>query len=176
MITAAAVATLLGISPRAVYDLADRGMLACYRFGVRGGAVRFDEADVAAYKARLATPPAWTPPMLSASDLRKYEQIRKRAAEVGYDAPRLTEHQQAIADSRYRRLVFVPWADRRAARAIYAEAKRLTAETGVAHHVDHIIPLQGDFVSGLHVETNMRVITGSDNSRKRNKFTEEDAA
>ena len=50
MITAAAVATLLGISPRAVYDLADRGMLACYRLGAGRGAVRFALQDVEAYR------------------------------------------------------------------------------------------------------------------------------
>jgi 5-methylcytosine-specific restriction endonuclease McrA len=54
--------------------------------------------------------------------------------------------------------------------AVYAEAKRLTEETGIPHHVDHIIPLQGRDVSGLHVPWNLQVITGSDNSRKGNRL------
>jgi excisionase family DNA binding protein len=51
MLKAAAVAQQLGISQRAVYDLAAGGRLACYRLGPDGGAVRFDQADVDTYKA-----------------------------------------------------------------------------------------------------------------------------
>ena len=38
------------------------------------------------------------------------------------------------------------------------------------HHVDHIIPLQGAIVSGLHVEGNLRVITATENMIKRNRY------
>lgn len=62
------------------------------------------------------------------------------------------------------------WACHEAMRAIYAEAARLTAETGIEHHVDHEYPLQGRLVSGLHVETNLRVLTASENSRKKNRY------
>ena len=37
------------------------------------------------------------------------------------------------------------------------------------NEVDHIIPLQGQFVSGLHVPENLRVIPRSINRSKRNK-------
>lgn len=36
--------------------------------------------------------------------------------------------------------------------------------------VDHEIPLQGEFVSGLHVENNLRYLTPSDNRSKGNSF------
>jgi excisionase family DNA binding protein len=49
MLTAKAVAQQLGISQKAVYDLAAARLLACYRLGVGGGAVRFAQADVDAY-------------------------------------------------------------------------------------------------------------------------------
>jgi hypothetical protein len=54
--------------------------------------------------------------------------------------------------------------------AKYQLAAMLTNSSGVEHHVDHIIPLQGRKVSGLHVFSNLRVIPGSDNVKKSNSF------
>lgn len=36
--------------------------------------------------------------------------------------------------------------------------------------VDHIIPLRGKNVSGLHIHTNLQIITDLDNSSKGNKY------
>jgi 5-methylcytosine-specific restriction endonuclease McrA len=36
--------------------------------------------------------------------------------------------------------------------------------------VDHIIPLQGELVSGLHVLDNLQYLTKAENSRKKNKY------
>lgn len=38
------------------------------------------------------------------------------------------------------------------------------------YQVDHIIPLQGRLVSGLHIETNLQYLTCEDNNRKSNKY------
>jgi len=65
------------------------------------------------------------------------------------------------------------WADIDKIRSIYIESQRITMETGIEHNVDHIIPLKGKLVCGLHVETNLRIITASENFKKSNKIIEE---
>jgi hypothetical protein len=63
------------------------------------------------------------------------------------------------------------WVDMDAMLAIYAEAHRITRETGIKHDVDHIIPLQSDIVCGLHVPWNLQILTKSDNVRKSNRLS-----
>jgi hypothetical protein len=58
------------------------------------------------------------------------------------------------------------WADLKAVKAFYVEAARLTGETGVAHEVDHIVPLQSAIVCGLHWEGNLQILTRVENRQK----------
>lgn len=62
------------------------------------------------------------------------------------------------------------WANKEKIKQFYLEARRLTQETGIKYTVDHEIPLQGETVSGLHVENNLQILTKSENSKKRNKY------
>ena len=52
----------------------------------------------------------------------------------------------------------------------YSLAALRTKMFGVSWHVDHVIPLQGKNVSGLHVPINLQVIPGVENIRKGNRM------
>ena len=52
----------------------------------------------------------------------------------------------------------------------YEIAALRTKALGVQFHVDHVLPLQGQYVSGLHVPTNLQVMPWRDNVSKANKY------
>lgn len=61
------------------------------------------------------------------------------------------------------------WAEHDKIKTIYEKAKWLESITGLKYHVDHIVPLQGKNVCGLHVWENLQILEASVNCSKGNK-------
>jgi hypothetical protein len=75
-----------------------------------------------------------------------------------------------IAKRRAAKLRAVPvWANHAAIADVYAEAARLRKTTGERYEVDHIVPLQGKTVSGLHWEQNLQILLKAENIAKLNR-------
>ena len=62
------------------------------------------------------------------------------------------------------------WADKEKIKNIYQKAQELTKKTGKTHHVDHVFPLQSDWLCGLHAESNLQILTEKENQKKGNRI------
>lgn len=139
------------------------------------------DAVRAAYLARLASDPAYA----DQADARKRKAVERTAKWQKNNPEKVKQHAQAsrkrhpereVAKVQRRnatKLKAIPaWANMEAINRHYKNARYLTEVTGHLHHVDHIIPLRGKMVCGLHVENNLRAIPHFINTRKGNSLVE----
>ena len=109
---------------------------------------------------------------LYASDAER-QQNNKEKIKLQQAAAKKRRRAAATADEnlrRARKLQATPrWANRKEIENIYKKCKQISDATKIKHHVDHIVPLLGNSVCGLHVENNLQIISATINIRKSNK-------
>lgn len=101
---------------------------------------------------------------------RKNRDRRNRAGQEYY----ANNKAKFVASSRKRKATkkqrTPQWADVWRIQQYYILAAKLSERYEIQFHVDHVIPLQGKMVSGLHTHNNLQVITATENLAKNNKF------
>ncbi len=113
---------------------------------------------------RIANQAAWK--LANPDKVKQYRQTSyRRNPQAWKTAARKREFVKAQRtpawDTELTELVFAEAVDLRLARGLV---------TGVVWEIDHVIPLQGKRVSGLHVWNNLRVIPQAINRRKFNSY------
>ena len=105
---------------------------------------------------------------LNGEELRKYDRERasltkRRAAAREWSRKRKMSVKQATPN-------WLSELDELFIKEIYSLAVLRSKATGVEYHVDHIVPLHGKNVCGLHVPANLQLLTASDNLKKRHFY------
>ena len=99
-----------------------------------------------------------------------------KAYKKDYRKANPTKHSEWDAKKRAARLQRVPkWLNleqKEAIKQFYWLRDDLIATTGELYEVDHIVPLQGKNVCGLHVSWNLQILPSDLNNKKNNAFNE----
>lgn len=89
-----------------------------------------------------------------------------------------TDQRKAKLSAKYRardkrvRLATPPWAPMAEIAKIYEQRRVISEQTGIEHHVDHVVPLRGEQVCGLHVPWNLEIVCAEHNIAKGAEFDE----
>jgi hypothetical protein len=76
-------------------------------------------------------------------------------------------YQAALALSTPRWLTEAHWEEMN---SLYLKARQMSKDSGISMHVDHILPIRGKAVSGLHVPWNLQILPASENISKSNEI------
>lgn len=91
------------------------------------------------------------------NNLEKYREQGKKRCRARY--AKVKKARIFLGDSRVMDMI----------KAVYNAKQHMEESLGVRMHVDHIIPLQGENVCGLHVPWNLQITSVAYNSSKQNK-------
>lgn len=112
-----------------------------------------------------------------AKDYRKANINKLRANSKKWQKDNLDKDAAKTAKRRAAKLQALPkWLTKEELEQIkelYTCAQMFKLYTGEEYHVDHIVPLQGENVCGLHVPWNLQVIPAKENLSKSNKLQED---
>jgi len=103
---------------------------------------------------------------------KEYVKSYQKKHGVEYRRVKRSEILARNAKRRADRLKATPkWAELGKIKIIYKKAKWLESLTGLKYHVDHIVPLKGKNVCGLHVWANLQILEESINLKKNNRHS-----
>jgi hypothetical protein len=105
---------------------------------------------------------------------QQYRQNNSEKVKFWKQKDREINRVRVLSDGAFRRakkLQRTPqWANKQHIQEYYETAQGLSMMTGEWYHVDHIVPLLGKNVCGLHVEHNLQIITAKENLKKGNVY------
>jgi len=130
-----------------------------------------DSAKSAAYRARHGDKVLARKRLKYDLDPQKYYEAARRWEKNHPEQSRAIRRGVSARRRAVDRRATPPWLtakDRELMVFLYQEAVSLSEFTGIDFDVDHIVPLNGETVCGLHVPWNLRVIAASKNRSKGN--------